>query len=189
MTDYPEQKSFELVTRSIQTLSLIFTGWVFAVSWLSTIKSIKFNWTFIASEKADQVITFKHLLSRTITTTTTLFYIPRLKKIIWVIGVLRRTVVIDWRFDNLCGSHLQSQVVVLVSWKFKNPGERFGRFGRFWSVDRVAVGKCVMWLAVKTCAEMGYANRWVVAELRSPFLLARLCSVSCVVKFLPVSPM
>ena len=49
--------------------------------------------------------------------------IPWLKKIIWVIGVLRRTVVSDWRFDNLCGSHLQSQVVVLVSWKFKNPGE------------------------------------------------------------------
>ena len=73
---------------------------------------------------------------------------PRLKKIIWMIGVLRRTVVIDWRFDNLCESHLQSQVVMLVSWKFKNPGERFD-----WLVDRVAVGKCVMWLAVKTCAE------------------------------------
>ena len=73
---------------------------------------------------------------------------PWLKKIIWVIGVLRRTVVSDWRFDNLCGSHLQSQVVVLVSWKFKNPGERFD-----WSIDRVAVGKYVMWLAVKTCAE------------------------------------
>ena len=29
-------------------------------------------------------------------------------------------VVCDWRFDNLCGSHLQSQVKVLVSWKFKN---------------------------------------------------------------------
>ena len=40
--------------------------------------------------------------------------IPWLKKIIWVIGVLRRTVVSDWRFDNLCGGHLQSQVVVLV---------------------------------------------------------------------------
>ena len=25
-----------------------------------------------------------------------------MKKIIWVIGVLRRTVVSDWRFDNLC---------------------------------------------------------------------------------------
>ena len=37
--------------------------------------------------------------------------IPWLKKIIWVIGVLRRTVVCDWRFDNLCGSHLQSQVI------------------------------------------------------------------------------
>ena len=37
--------------------------------------------------------------------------IPWLKKIIWVIGVLRRTVVSDRRFDNLCGSHLQSQVV------------------------------------------------------------------------------
>ena len=74
--------------------------------------------------------------------------IPWLKKIIWVIGVLRRTVVSDWRFDNLCGSHLQSQVVVLVSWKFKNPGERFD-----WSIDRVAVGKYVMWLAVKTCRD------------------------------------
>ena len=83
--------------------------------------------------------------------------IPWLKKIIWVIGVLRRTVVSDWRFDNLCGSHLQSQVVVLVSWKFKNPGERFD-----WSIDRVAVGKYVMWLAVKTCAEIGYANKWIV---------------------------
>ena len=29
--------------------------------------------------------------------------IPWLKKTIWVIGVLRRTVVNDWRFDNLCG--------------------------------------------------------------------------------------
>ena len=44
---------------------------------------------------------------------------PWLKKIIffffffiWVIGVLRRTVVCDWSFDNLCGSHLQSQVRV-----------------------------------------------------------------------------
>ena len=27
-----------------------------------------------------------------------------------MIGVLRRTVVTDSRFDNLCGSHLQSQV-------------------------------------------------------------------------------
>ena len=55
---------------------------------------------------------------------------------------------------SLYGSHLQSQVVVLVRWKFKNPGEQFD-----WSVDIVAVGKCVMWLAVKTCAEIVYANR------------------------------
>ena len=44
--------------------------------------------------------------------------IPWLKKVIWVIGVLRRTVVCDWRLDNLCGSYLQCQVIVLVSWKF-----------------------------------------------------------------------
>ena len=31
----------------------------------------------------------------------------------------------DYRFDNLCGSHLQSQVIVLVSRKLKNPVERF----------------------------------------------------------------
>ena len=36
------------------------------------------------------------------------------------------------------------QVIVLVSWKFKNPGERFD-----WSIYRVVVGKCVMWLAVR----------------------------------------
>ena len=41
--------------------------------------------------------------------------VPWLKKIIWVIGVLRRTVVSDWRFDNLCGSHLQSQYLTLKS--------------------------------------------------------------------------
>ena len=81
--------------------------------------------------------------------------IPWLKKIIWLIGVLRRTVVSDWIFDNLCGSYLQSQMVLLVSWKFQNPGERFG-----WSVDRVAVGKCVMWLAVKTCAEIMQIDGW-----------------------------
>ena len=95
--------------------------------------------------------------------------IPWLKKIIWVTGVLRRTVVSDWRFDNLCGSHLQSQVVVLVSWKFKNPGERFD-----WSVDRVAVGKCVVWLAVKTCAEIGYANRWDVKWVINKVLLVSI---------------
>ena len=96
--------------------------------------------------------------------------IPWLKRIIWVIGVLRRTVVIDWRFDSLCGSHLKSQVLVLVSWKFKNPGERFD-----WSVDRVAIVKCVIWLAVKTCAEIGYANRRVVKynSHRSWFLYHR----------------
>ena len=31
-------------------------------------------------------------------------YFPWLKKIIWVIGVLRRTVFGDWSFDNLCRS-------------------------------------------------------------------------------------
>ena len=31
-----------------------------------------------------------------------------------MIGVLRRTVVSVCCFDNLCGSHLQSQVIVLV---------------------------------------------------------------------------
>ena len=40
--------------------------------------------------------------------------IIRVKKMIWVIGVLRRTVVCNWRFDNLRGSHFLSQVIVLV---------------------------------------------------------------------------
>ena len=37
--------------------------------------------------------------------------------------------------------------------KIQNPGERFD-----WSIDRVAFGKPVMWLAVKTCAAVGYVN-------------------------------
>ena len=86
-----------------------------------------------------------------------------LKKIIWVTGVLRRTVVSDWRLHNLCGSHLKSQVVALISWKFKNSGERFD-----WSI--VAVGKRVMWLAVKTCAEIGYVNRRVVKWINNALL-------------------
>ena len=64
-----------------------------------------------------------------------------LKTIIWVIGVLRRTVVCGWHFNNLCGSHLQNQVILLVSWKFKNPGERFD-----WSIDKVAIGKPLIFL-------------------------------------------
>ena len=67
---------------------------------------------------------------------------------------------------TLYGSHLQSQVVVLVRWKFKNPGERFD-----WSLDWLAVGKCVMWLAVKSCAEIGYANKWVVKWIINKVLL------------------
>ena len=91
---------------------------------------------------------------------------PWLKKNMWVIGVLRKTVVCDWRFDNLCGSNLHSQVIVLVSWKFKNPGERFD-----WSIHTVAVGKCMMWLAVKTRAKIGYTNRWVVKWIMNNVLL------------------
>ena len=52
--------------------------------------------------------------------------------------------------------HYQRQMIVLVSWKFKNPGGGFD-----WSSDRVAVDECVMWLVVKTCAEIGYVNIWV----------------------------
>ena len=79
-------------------------------------------------------------------------YTPWLKKIIWVIGVLRRTVVSDWRFDNLCGSHLQSQVVVLVSWKFKNPGERFD-----WSNEIAHQGFWIFnWLTLPLDSEDGF---------------------------------
>ena len=37
-----------------------------------------------------------------------------LKKIIWVIAFLRRTVVSDWRFDNMCGSHLLSLTLMTL---------------------------------------------------------------------------
>ena len=49
-----------------------------------------------------------------------------LKKIIWVIRVLRRIVVWDWPFDKLCGSHLQSQVLV---WSVENYSEDGFRTG------------------------------------------------------------
>ena len=41
--------------------------------------------------------------------------LPWLKMIIWVTGFLRRTLVGDWCFDNLCGSHLQSQVTLKMT--------------------------------------------------------------------------
>jgi len=61
------------------------------------------------------------------------------KKIMWVVGVLGRTVVGDWRFDGLCGGRLRGRVVVLVSWGFGGPGGLFD-----WSIDGVAVGGYVM---------------------------------------------
>jgi len=51
----------------------------------------------------------------------------------------------------------QSQVIVLVSWKFKHLGEWFD-----WSINNVTAGKRVVWLAVKMCAEIDYTNRLVV---------------------------
>ena len=45
-----------------------------------------------------------------------------IKKVIWVIGVLRWTVVCDWRFDNLCGNHGQIQVTPITQMVFCNQG-------------------------------------------------------------------
>jgi len=53
------------------------------------------------------------ITSKIITTVTIIIIIiiiPWLQKIIWVIGVLRRTVVGDWHFDNPYGSHLQGHL-------------------------------------------------------------------------------
>ena len=46
-------------------------------------------------------------------------------------------------------SSSESSDSLLVSSKYKNPGERFD-----WSTDRVAIGKREMRLGVKTCAEV-----------------------------------
>ena len=49
----------------------------------------------------------------------------RFSLIVWVNIVLNRTVVVDsdWRFDNLCGSHLQSQSELYpVSWRYYTLG-------------------------------------------------------------------
>ena len=146
---------------------LQFTIWSWIIHEINTIQEIvrKIYPRLVVVSQASKS---SHVLwvSTSYTFTHTLLNIAWLKKIIGVIGVLTRTVVSDWRFDNLCGSHLQSQVVVLVSGKFKNPCERFD-----WSVDRVAVGKCVMWLAVKTCEDIGYANRWDVKWIINKVLL------------------
>ena len=61
-----------------------------------------------------------------------------MKMIIWVIiGVLRRTVVGDRLLTNLCGHHLQSQVIAFS--QLKNLGEQFDC-----SIDRVVTDKAVM---------------------------------------------
>ena len=57
------------------------------------------GWSFSGCDERGEI--FLWLMS-----TVDLNVIPWLKKIIWVIGDLGRTVVCDWRFDNLCGSHL-----------------------------------------------------------------------------------
>ena len=50
------------------------------------------------------------------------FSVPRLKMIIWVTGVLKRTIFGYRRFVNLCGNHLQTvKWSSFVSWKFKKP--------------------------------------------------------------------
>ena len=97
-------------------------------------------------------------------------------------GVLRRTVICDWHFDSLCGSHIQSQVTWSWRWlphrlsKHQLPTTVLHRTPIVlvenskpllsdliaWSIYWVAFGKCIMWLAVKTCAEIGHANWWVV---------------------------
>ena len=53
--------------------------------------------------------------------------------------IINHDYLIIWMIGVLSGSHLQSQLVVLVSSKLKNPGERFD-----WSIDGVVVGKRVM---------------------------------------------
>ena len=89
--------------------------------YLSTFSQTERAWRLLAASP------FKAVLSRRLYHVTQynamieggLVLLNWLKMIIWVIGVLRRRVVADWGFDNLCGSHLQSQVVLVVSWKLK----------------------------------------------------------------------
>ena len=63
-----------------------------------------------------------------------------MKKIIWEIGVQRRTVVSSVYTSVSVSSESSGSVSQLkIQNPNPNPGERFD-----WSVDRVAVGKCVM---------------------------------------------
>ena len=60
-------------------------------------------------------------------------FLPWLKKIIWLIGVLRRTVAWEWRFDNLWRSHfhltstlkMASALVVETSVANNSPSQDF----------------------------------------------------------------
>ena len=79
--------------------------------------------------------------------------IPWLKKIIWVIGVLRRTVVCNWCVQKPSSESSDS----LSQLKIQKP------WWAIWlvnTVDWVAIGKRVMWLAVKTCGVMQIVGLW-----------------------------
>ena len=59
--------------------------------------------------------------------------------------VLKRTVVGDWRFDNLNGSHLRSQVnnvcqLILTSNENKMPSHFTKKFSRFWKITNLKSG-------------------------------------------------
>ena len=96
-----------------------------------------------------------------------LFCLPWLKMIILATGVLRRTVLNDWRFENVHRGHLNSQVIDFsLSNSGKNPGERFD-----WWIDRLAVGNRMIWLAVKACAVIGYVDRRVARWIANNSLM------------------
>ena len=71
-------------------------------------------------------------------------------------------VVCDWRFDHLCGSHLQSQV---QKSKFKNPGKGFA-----WSIDREA-------FADDPDQKMRDGRDWYKNDKKHVFLFYKKCEV------------
>lgn len=118
--------------------------------WYKSVTFLRWDAILLSSVFKKMVINKEMVLTRS--------NIAWLKMIIWVSGALIKTVVGEWCFDNLCGSHqfiLQSQGIDFS----QNPGERLD-----WSLDREAVGKRMMRLIYSsTCLYFTYhTSRWNV---------------------------
>ena len=77
----------------------------------------------------------------------------------------------DWSPEKDCSWQLMFQQSV-----WKPSSESSDSFSQLkiqkpWSIDIVAIGKRSMWVAVKTCVQIGYVKRWVARRIINNVLL------------------